>query len=232
MLVLALIRLRQGSVVQSGWIAASAGALVFGSFIWAVTVGGDVIQERFQGIVDSGVMQTYQDNRGFMLDYTIQRDAVHLSVRRRSWAMGNDVDVFRRRAQLAVPGAVGGNSADGMDLRRRPADVGVLSAGAILVAMRHSYKLAVEPRRRVINDFATMVFMIQLLICRTVLHGPGVQHAAGHHVLACHRGAAGLRAHADVENEGPKEKKGGGGRWRWVPGLMLKQLAFRMAPRA
>src|SRR5438045_9709169 len=69
---MALVRLRQGHIVQSGWIAASAAALVLGSFAWAGTVGGEVLEERYRGILDSGLLRTYQENRGFFLERTIR----------------------------------------------------------------------------------------------------------------------------------------------------------------
>jgi hypothetical protein len=72
MLAMAALRFRQGRIVQSGWIAAFAGALILGAFAWAVSVGGLQVYERFFGLAETGVVQTFRDNRGFFLDYTLE----------------------------------------------------------------------------------------------------------------------------------------------------------------
>jgi hypothetical protein len=170
MIVLAFIRLRQGRVVQSGWIAACAGGLVFGSFLWAVTVGGDVIQERFQGIVDSGVMKTYQDNRGFMLDYTVQEMPFIYPFGAGLGRWGMMQVYFDEPGNWQNPALFAEIQPTGWIY-----DGGVLMwlfyGGALVVAMRHSYKVAIAASG-VINDFATMVFMIQLMIAGLCLTGP------------------------------------------------------------
>ena len=72
MIAMAFIRLRQGRVVQSGWIAVFAGVVVLAGFGWAVSVGGDAIYDRFFNIAESGVVQTFQESRGFFLEYTLR----------------------------------------------------------------------------------------------------------------------------------------------------------------
>ena len=71
MIALALLRLRQGLVLQSGWIAAIGGGLTLAGFTWAVSVGGEAVYERFFGIAETGVVQTFQENRGLFLEYTL-----------------------------------------------------------------------------------------------------------------------------------------------------------------
>jgi hypothetical protein len=170
MFVLALIRARQGNVVQSGWVAACAGALVFGAFIWAVTVGGDVIQRRFEGIVDSGVYQTYQGNRGFFLDYTIRELPFQypFGAGLGRWGMMSvyfrDPQAWQRPALHAEIQPTGWLFDGGVLMW-------VFYPGAIAVAMRYTYKLAIQ-RMGELNDLATIVFMIQLLIVGLCLTGP------------------------------------------------------------
>ncbi len=170
MFVLALIRARQGNVVQSGWVAACAGGLVFGAFIWAVTVGGDVIQNRFQGIVDSGVYETYQGNRGFFLDYTIRELPFQypFGAGLGRWGMMSvyfrDPQAWQRPTLHAEIQPTGWLFDGGLLMW-------ILYPGALLVALRHSYKLAIQ-RMGTLNDLATMVFMVQLLIVGLCLTGP------------------------------------------------------------
>ena len=42
-----------------------------GAYIWAVAVGGDSLVDRFSGLVDDGVVRTFQDERGAFLTYTL-----------------------------------------------------------------------------------------------------------------------------------------------------------------
>ncbi|MCM3880888.1 MAG: hypothetical protein ND807_12340 [Vicinamibacterales bacterium] len=170
MFVLALIRARQGRVVQSGWVAACAGGLVFGSFIWAVTVGGDVIQDRFASIVDSGVYETYQDNRGFFLDYTITELPFQYpfgaGVGR--WGMMSvyfhDPQAWQRPRLHAEIQPTGWLFDGGLPMW-------IFYPVALLVAMRYTYRIAIQ-RSGTLNDFATMVFIVQLLIIGLCLTGP------------------------------------------------------------
>lgn len=170
MLVLALIRLRRGNVVQSGWISASAGILVLGSFIWAVTVGGDVIQERYQDIYDTGVVSSYQENRGFFLDYTINRLPFEYPFGAGLGRWGMMTAYFNEPGNWQNPALYAEIQPTGWVY-----DGGVLMwlfyGGAISVAMRHSYRVSVGGSEA-INDMATMVFMIQLLICGLCFTGP------------------------------------------------------------
>jgi hypothetical protein len=170
MFVLALIRARQGRVVQSGWVAACAGGLVFGSFIWAVTVGGDVIEERFQSIVDSGVYETYQDNRGLFLDYTIRELPFEYpyGAGLGRWGMMSvyfrDPQAWQRRPLHAEIQPTGWLYDGGLLMW-------IFYPGAILIAMRYTYRLAIQ-RSGTLNDFATMVFLVQLMIIGLCLTGP------------------------------------------------------------
>jgi hypothetical protein len=72
MQAVAFVSLRQGRALQGSWRATLATGLVVASFLWAVTLGGDTLSERFQDILDAGVVETYQENRGFFLEYTVR----------------------------------------------------------------------------------------------------------------------------------------------------------------
>ena len=72
MMAAGAVRLRHGRVAHTAWIAGSAAALVIASFTWAVAVGGDSVVDRFQSLLDTGVVQSYQENRGIFLTYTLQ----------------------------------------------------------------------------------------------------------------------------------------------------------------
>lgn len=170
MATMALIRLRQGRIVQSGWTAALAGALVFASFAWAATVGGEVVENRFRAILETGVVQTYQQERGLMLEDTVRNLAFE-------YPLGAGLG---RWGMMAVYFGDSGNwQYPALHAELQPTgwlyDGGVLMwvfyGGALLVAMRHSYQVAVESMG-FLNDLAAMVFSIQLLIVGLCFTGP------------------------------------------------------------
>jgi hypothetical protein len=170
MFVLALIRARQGKVLQSGWVAACAGGLVFGSFVWAVTVGGDVIQDRFQSIIDSGVYETYQGDRGIFLDYTVTELPFQYPFGAGLGRWGMMSVYFRdpqawQRPRLHAEIQPTGWLFDGGLL------MWLFYPAALFVASRHSYRIAIQ-RSGTLNDLATMVFTVQLLIIGLCLTGP------------------------------------------------------------
>ena len=70
-LLFAAVRLRQGRWAEGTWITAGAAALVVGSFIWAITLGGESLTDRFASLFESGLMTTFQENRGLFLEYTV-----------------------------------------------------------------------------------------------------------------------------------------------------------------
>jgi hypothetical protein len=170
MATMALIRLRQGRIVQSGWTAALAGALVFGSFTWAVTVGGEIVEERFRGIIETGVVQTYQENRGFFLDYTLSNLVFEYPFGAGLGRWGMMFVYFSDPGNWQYPQLHAELQPTGWLL-----DGGVLMwvfyGGALLLAMRHSYRMAIESTG-LLNDLAAMVFSIQLLIAGLCFTGP------------------------------------------------------------
>jgi hypothetical protein len=69
--VLVAMRLRHGDVRRSLWMAACSAALVILPFLWATSIGGHAVEERFSGLIDAGILASYQQNRGIFLDYTL-----------------------------------------------------------------------------------------------------------------------------------------------------------------
>jgi hypothetical protein len=170
MMVVALVRLRRGRVVQSGWIAAAAATLVVGSFVWAVTLGGESVHERFMGMVDDGVVQSYQDNRGIFLDYTF-RELVYqypLGAGVGRWGMMTqyfgDSTNWQHPALWAEIQPTGWLFDGGIFMW-------IFYPGALFVATRYTYKQAVDPGGT-LNDYAEMVLVMQLLLIGLCFTGP------------------------------------------------------------
>ncbi len=170
MLAIAALRFRQGRIVQSGWIAAFAGALILGAFTWAVSVGGDVVYDRFFGIAETGVVQTFRDNRGFFLDYTLEEVFWEYPFGGGLGRWGMMAVYFGEPSNWRFPG---------LHVEIQPTgwlfDGGVLMwvfyGGAIMVAMFYSYRTAVK-HSGVISDCAAMALAIQLLIVGLCFTGP------------------------------------------------------------
>jgi hypothetical protein len=164
------IRLRQGRLVQGTWIALVVAAVGLGSFLWATMLGGETVFERFSSIFDTGVVQTYQENRGLFLTYTF----------------GELVYQFPLGAGLGRWGMMQVYFGDPLVWEYQPIhaeiqptgwllDGGVLMwvfyGGALLAALRYSYRVTVHDGGE-LSDLATMVLCIQVVIVGLCFTGP------------------------------------------------------------
>jgi hypothetical protein len=165
-----LVRVRQGRVIQSGWMAAAAGSLVFGSFIWAVTVGGKLVEDRFLGIVDSGVVRTFQENRGAFLEYTIRQLPFQYPFGAGLGRWGMMSAYFPEPSAWQYPALYAEIQLTGW-LFDGGLLMWVVYPVALLLAMRHSYRVAIE-HEGPLNDLAMIVLAIQLLIAGLCFTGP------------------------------------------------------------
>jgi hypothetical protein len=169
MLAMALVKLRQGRVLQSGWIAASAAALIVGSFIWAGSVGGQVLEERYRGIVDSGLLRTYQENRGFFLEHTVRELPFQypFGAGLGRWGMMSayfaEPENWRHPALYAEIQMTGWLYDGGVFMW-------IFYPVALLIAMSFSYRLAISPDT--LSEAALTVFTIQLLLVGLCFTGP------------------------------------------------------------
>ena len=69
--LLGLAAFRQGRIVGASSILLVGASLMVGSFLWATSIGGDSVNDRFLNLTDTGLVQAYQDNRGGFLSYTV-----------------------------------------------------------------------------------------------------------------------------------------------------------------
>jgi hypothetical protein len=177
MQALAWVSLRQGRVVKGGWIAALAAGLVVGSFIWAVTLGGDALTERFQSIVDEGVVQTYQQNRGSFLAYTFRElvPQYPFGAGIGRWGMMSlyfgDVDNWQFPSLYAEIQLTGWLFDGGILLW-------VVYGGALVAALRNSYRVAIDADHP-LHELAGMVFSVQVLMTGLCFTGPAFNTQLG-----------------------------------------------------
>jgi hypothetical protein len=144
--------------------------LLVGSFVWAVTVGGDVIQERYQGIYNSGVVQSYSDNRGQFLTYTIYEQPFEFPLGAGLGRWGMMSAYFPEPGNWQHPSLYAEIQPTGWIF-----DGGILMCifypGALIVAMRYAYKIAID-RDSTLGDTAVVLFVIQLLVVGLCFTGP------------------------------------------------------------
>ena len=170
MFAMVLVRLRQGRILQSGWMAATAGTLLCGAFVWAVTVGGEMVEERYLDIMNYGVVQTFHENRGLFLEYTLRQLPFEypLGAGLGRWGMMSayfpDTANWQHPALYAEIQLTGWLFDGGLLMW-------LLYPVALALAIRHSYTCAVEQDSS-LNDLAMMVLSIQLLIAGLCFTGP------------------------------------------------------------
>lgn len=170
MLALSGVRLRQGRVAESGWIAGSAATLIIGAFIWAVAVGGESVSERFSGILDIGLARSYQENRGIFLSYTIKELL---------WEYPFGAGVGRWGMMSAYFGEPENWRFPALWAEIQPTgwlyDGGVILwlfyGGAIAASTYRVFQIAGD-RDSDLSDYATMVFSVQMLVIGLCFTGP------------------------------------------------------------
>ena len=168
-IAISFVRLRQGRVVQSGWIAASAAVVVLSSFVWAAALGGEVVESRYRDIVDTGFVRTYQENRGYFLAYTLEEMSWEypFGAGLGRWGMMSALFVDSQKWQhpaLYAELQITGWLYDGGVL------MWILYPGALIVAMRHSYKVATRNER--LHENAVAILALQLLLAGLCFTGP------------------------------------------------------------
>lgn len=170
MMAAGAVRLRQGRVAHSVWVAGSAVALVAASFVWAVAVGGDSVVNRFQSMLDVGVVQSYQDNRGMFLTYTFQELVYEYPLGAGIGRWGMMSAYFGDASNWQFPALWAEIQLTGWLY-----DGGVLLwscyAGAVATAALYTYRVAFLSEAY-LSDLATMVLTVQVLVIGLCFTGP------------------------------------------------------------
>jgi hypothetical protein len=164
------VRLRQGRVAHSAWVIGSAAGLVIASFVWAVAVGGESVVDRFQSMLDVGVVQSYQENRGTFLTYTLQELLYEYPFGAGIGRWGMMATYFGEPTNWQFPALwaeiqVTGWLYDGGVL------LWICYAAAIFTAALHTYKVASTSETH-LSDLATMVLSVQVLVLGLCFTGP------------------------------------------------------------
>lgn len=69
--VMSLLLFRQRRVVQATTLAVMTAVLLVGAFSWATAFGGESVYDRFIVITETGVANSFQENRGIFIEHTV-----------------------------------------------------------------------------------------------------------------------------------------------------------------
>ncbi|MFN7917519.1 MAG: hypothetical protein U0Q55_19385 [Vicinamibacterales bacterium] len=195
-MVLTLITLKLGRLGRASWLMVGGGAVLVGSFLWATSLGGDVVNERFVGISQQGAVGVFQQNRGSFLSETLgdllTKYPLGAGVGR--WGMMNttfgDPNAFRA-APIHVEIQLTGWLLDG------GLPMWLLYGGAVLISIFAAFRLAESPDP-VIADLALISVALQVFIAGLAMAGPIFNTQMGVLFWSCaaglHGASLGLRA--------------------------------------
>jgi hypothetical protein len=143
---------------------------VVASFTWAVAVGGESVVERFQSILDVGVVQSYQENRGLFLSYTLQELLYEYPFGAGIGRWGMMSAYFGEPENWQFPALWAEIQLTGWLY-----DGGLLLwmcfTGAIANATLYTYRIASSAETH-LSDLATMVLTLQVLVIGLCFTGP------------------------------------------------------------
>jgi hypothetical protein len=166
---LGLVAFRRGRVAGASWILAAGGALLVVSFLWASSVGGTTLNNRFLGLKDAGALQTYQAERGAFLNYTLTDlvDQFPFGAGVGRWGMMNTYfgDGELRSAPIHVEIQLTGWLLDG------GWPMWLLYGGAILASLLAAFRLTAS-RNPHVAEMAMVVLAVQIFIAGMTMAGP------------------------------------------------------------
>lgn len=169
--VFCLLRFRQGRTADGAITLAAGVVLVLGAYAWAVAVGGEALSNRFSPLVSDGVLRTFDENRGLFLRYTLAETLYDfpLGAGLGRWGMMNVLfgdPTLWQAPPIHVEIQATGWLLDG------GVPMWLLYGGAILMALRTSYRVAVHAPSTSLQDVATLVLCMQITIFGLCFTGP------------------------------------------------------------
>ncbi|MEQ1907194.1 MAG: hypothetical protein ABMA15_00125 [Vicinamibacterales bacterium] len=69
--LLSVVALRRGRFAGASWVLLTGGTIVVASFIWATSVGGQSVTNRFVRLRGLGAVETYRTDRGIFVSQTV-----------------------------------------------------------------------------------------------------------------------------------------------------------------
>ncbi len=170
-IVMAALMFRRGRFAAGTWLLTGGGALVLSAFVWAVSVGGDRVERRFTEITQRGAMQTYRENRGHFLSYTLGEllDEYPFGAGVGRWGMM--YIYFGDPTDLASPPIYVEIQPTGWLLDGGVA-LWVCYGGALLAALATAWRLSTQRFSAPVADLASVVLPVLLAIVGMGLASP------------------------------------------------------------
>ena len=193
-----IIAIRQGRIARAGWGLAAGGTIIVASFLWAASVGGSAVADRFLSLRDQGAISTYQENRGGFLSYTVGEmlDKYPLGAGVGRWGMMQSYfGDGRASTPIYVEIQLTGWLLDG------GIPMWIFYGLAILLAMVSAFEASTGGLAR-IRDVAPMMLSIEVFILGMSLSGPAFNMQLGILFWACAGALAGAASGARLEVEG------------------------------
>lgn len=175
---LCAVVVRRGQRLEALWVALVSLGLVVGAFLWAVSVGGQSVADRFFSITDEGLLNSFQSNRGFFVQRTLDTLLYEypLGAGLGRWGMmafyfgdGGSVELPPLHAEIQMTGWL--------------YDGGVLMwlfyGGALASALLYCYRRAVHAVDRETLYAARIVFCFALIIAGVSFAGPAFNTQLG-----------------------------------------------------
>lgn len=160
---------RQRRFVHSGYLAGLTGALVVAAFSWALTIGGKATEERFLGLIETGGVASYQQNRGhfvaasfgkWLTDYPLGAGVGRWGMMKSYFGERVVGQVMHAEIQLT------GWLFDGGVL------MWILYGGAILIALFQAYRMAIRRSTGLLSYYAAIIFCLNALVAGQGMAGP------------------------------------------------------------
>lgn len=193
--VCAVLQFRQGRRVQGAASVAVGLALIGGAYLWAVSVGGNAVADRFLGLLNDGIFRTFEESRGLTIRYTMTEMLAEFPFGAGLGRWGMMQTLFGDPTLWQAPPIHVETQPTGWLL-----DGGVallfLYGGALAIALRSTYRLAIDSRVGRLQDVATVLLCLQLTVVGLCLSGPAFNNQLGIQfwaVTGALAGAAGLR---------------------------------------
>jgi hypothetical protein len=175
---LCILAARQGRGAESRLVAVTSAIVVGASFIFATSIGGEHLADRFLGLAEEGLIMTYEQNRGHFVKYTMNELMYEfpLGAGLGRWGMmqiyfGDD-DIWRS-PPIHVEIQLTGWLLDGGVL------MWLLYGAAVLAAMRYAYRLAVSRADPMLAYLARIVFCSNLMVLGMSMAGPAFNTQLG-----------------------------------------------------
>jgi hypothetical protein len=169
--VMAALMFRRGRFAAGTWLLAGGAALVLSAFFWAVSVGGERVERRFTDLAQRGAVETYRENRGHFLSYTVGEllDEYPFGAGVGRWGMmyiyfGDPTDLASPPIYVEIQPT--GWLLDG------GVPLWVCYGGALFAAFAMAWQLAVQRFSPAIADLASIVLPVLLTMTGMGLAGP------------------------------------------------------------